>query len=170
MEYHKEKMMKTIIGLDGNPKEVSDDVPVKTVDGVHYELTASDQAEIDAREADALAFTLAALPGQLRRAIDGSIINVDGVEELGGSKTRNAIAETLQFIEALGANAPATVEWSAENGFHTLTVDQVRNLGIQIGLRRQKAFAAKKTLKEEIANGTITTVEAAKTRFSELMA
>lgn len=42
--------MKTIIGLDGISVEVADNTPVKTVNGIHYELSSADLAEIATKE------------------------------------------------------------------------------------------------------------------------
>ena len=69
----------------------------------------------------------------------------------------------------MGPAAPTVINWSAINGFHSLSPDQIKNLGIQLGLRHQKGFSARKILQEEIQNGTITTVESARTRFNQLM-
>lgn len=161
--------MKTIIGLDGVEKEVADSVPVKTVNGKHYELSQSDLDEINVKESKALSDKLRDLPNQLRKEEEKKIVNIDGVEERGDEHTLNALSKTVQFLTILGPAAPTVINWSAINGFHSLSPDQIKNLGIQLGLRHQKGFSARKILQEEIQNGTITTVESARTRFNQLM-
>ena len=42
--------MKTVIDLQGNEIEVSEDTPVRTKNGVHYLLNDADKAEIAQRE------------------------------------------------------------------------------------------------------------------------
>lgn len=41
--------MKTVIDLDGNEAEVSDDTTVDTIDGIHYLLSEARQAEEEAK-------------------------------------------------------------------------------------------------------------------------
>ena len=134
-----------------------------------YVLSTEQVSQLNGYKATRLQKELQDLPNQLRKSIDEEDLTVGEIVVKGDATTRGAISETLQFINELGANAPATIDWNAENGFFSIDKATLANIGIEIGKHRQKSFTAKKTLKAEIEAGTITTVEAAKTRFAELM-
>lgn len=82
-------------------------------------------------------------------------------------RTRQSMTEAILFLRDLGVNAPATVDWSAENGFFELTLAQLETAIIAIGAHRQKGFSARKTILAELTETT--TKDQATTRFNELV-
>lgn len=160
--------MKEVINLQGEKEMVNINTAVKTVNGIHYRLT---QAEIDARlveESARVARSLAALPKQLRKATEETTLTVDGVEYECNTRTVMVLLGLLRMLEEL--NDPAhEVLYKAENGFFSRNLAQLKTTGMQVGNRMNKAFAAEKLTREEVANGTITTEDQLRARFAGLV-
>ena len=115
-----------------------------------------------------LANSLAALPKQLRKAIAADTITSDGAEYKCDNNTSMAIMGLVRVLEEI--NDPIlTIVYKAENGFFDRNLTQLKAAGMQVSNRINKAFVAEKLTSEEVANGTITTEEQLKTRFTELM-
>lgn len=106
---------------------------------------------------------------QLRRDFEDSIITINNAEFIGDSTTRASLSEAIRFLEELGELAPETIPWSAEDRFVDLSLIDLKNIALQIGLRRQKAFAAQKLLQIEVENQEILNIEEAQTRFIEII-
>jgi hypothetical protein len=164
--------MKTVQDKDGNILQVADDtlchagkngaLPIM-LDEV---LDAAIFAEIAEREAksqivdEAFIYTLHAKYNQETITSSGAEFGVD-------DKTRASMTEAVLFLRDLGENAPATVDWSAENGFFELTLAQLETAILTIGLHRQKGFTARKILLAELTDTT--TKDQVTTRFNTLV-
>lgn len=115
-----------------------------------------------------LTLPITELPKQLRKATTEATITVDGVEYECNINTVMALLGLIRLLEEL--NDPTyKVQYKGVNGFHERTLEQLKVAGLQVGSYQNKAFAAEKITSEEVANGTITTEEQLKTRFTELM-
>lgn len=106
---------------------------------------------------------------QIRRDYESSILTIDGMEFRGDEITRTSLIEAIRFLEELGEQAPEDISWSAENGFFDLSLASLKNIALQIGARRQKAFVAQKQLAQEVTSELIATLEEAKMRFAEIV-
>lgn len=147
---------------------VSLDTPTKMVDGKRYLLS---QEEIDAKAAEEVADVakrLTILPKQLRKATANDTITVDGVEYQCNADTSMAILGLIRMLEELN-DPDYTVQYKGVNGFHDRTLAQLKVAGLQVGNYQNKAFAAEKTTSEEVANGTLTTLDEVTARYNELM-
>lgn len=170
--------MKTVQDKDGNIIEVADDTPCHAgINGalpvmLDEVLDADIFAEMTAREAEYEAekpIRLKALAKSLRDEILATPITINGMEILTDQSTRSALSETIQFLTALGSNAPETIQWKAENGFFPVSLSDITNIGIAAAVYVQKGFAIESTLVDEITSGTLTTEAEVRARSTELL-
>ena len=164
--------MKTVQDKAGNILQVADDTPCHAAKNgalpimLDEVLDAAIFAEMAEREAkaqiadEAFVYALHAKYNQETITSSGAEFGVD-------DKTRASITEAILFLRDLGINAPATVDWSAENGFFALTFAQLETALLTIGLHRQKGFTARKILLAELTDTT--TKDEATTRFNEIV-
>lgn len=96
----------------------------------------------------------------------------DDLRVKGDSDTRAAISETIQFWKELpDTQKPASIDWEYESGkFYMITLAELIDLGLQLGLRRQKTFSVKKAVIAQIDAGNITSESEAKSAFDQGMA
>ena len=163
--------MKTVQDKDGNILQVADDTPCHAAKNgalpimLDEVLDAAVFAEMVEREAKAQladkAFVYA-----LHAKYNQETITSSGAEFGVDDKTRAAMTEAVLFLRDLGENAPATVDWSAENGFFELTLAQLETAILAIGVHRQKGFSARKTVLAELTDTT--TKDQVTTRFNNL--
>lgn len=137
-----------------------------------YEVEQPDDATlqdwVNEYEAASFSKSLTALPKQLRKATTETTITVDGVEYECNMDTVMTLLGLIRLLEEL--NDPTQeVQYKGANGFYGRTLSQLKVAGIQVGLYINTAFVAEKVTNEEVANGTITTEEQLKARFTELM-
>ena len=164
--------MKTVQDKDGNIIEVADDTPCHAAKNgalpimLDEVLDAAIFTEMAEREAKAQladeAFVYA-----LHTKYNQETITSSGAEFGVDDKTRASMTEAVLFLRDLGVNAPATVDWSAENGFFELTLAQLETAILTIGLHRQKGFSARKTILTELTE--LTTKDEVTTRFNTLV-
>ena len=81
----------------------------------------------------------------------------------GDETTRAALVETITFLEK--QDGIVMVDWEAENGFISVDVAALVQLGEAIAYRRQRSFTVKKAILLAIELSEILTEEEARSAF-----
>lgn len=151
--------------------EVSDDTPTKMTSEGRFLLSQEEVGQLEQDRYSQIKPRLHNFINQYRKEVGDGPATFQGITIYGDSKTRTAIAETVQFWQELDPeDAPDTIDWEGPEGFHQISLSTLIGLGKAIGFQRQKSFSVKKAVVAKIEAGQITTIEDAKAAFDAGMA
>lgn len=129
----------------------------KSVNGKLINLT---EKEINDKNADKKILELNIITNhiaQYRRQKENGGITVSGVEIQTDVETRASL---------LGAKELGTsIDWKTENGFVTLTAEQISSIATAVGRHLQKCFSAEKTVSEAHAFTPYESIQEVETAF-----